>query len=101
MVVFIADGSNLRTAKSFKYNLMEIFARNPVKADTSVVGNQINGATFVRAEDEFCQRALYKLLEDCSRILNRQKRFEVIYTAEGVRINTLAKLKALVQQKVP
>lgn len=93
MVIVLEDGSNLKTAKAFSYNLTEKIKLH-AQPDRTNIRQRHNSVSFVRPENESDVRAFKEFLEECSLYLNKNtKLFSVAYNLEGTSFRSFTELK--------
>lgn len=70
MVIVMEDGSSLKTAKAFTYNLSEKIKLHS-QPDRTNIRQRHNSVSFVKQENEGDVRAFKEFLEECSQYLNQ------------------------------
>lgn len=66
-MVFVEDGTNVQTCKSFRYNIDELIRKYEAQLDAGLV---VATEKFIEMREGFDKRAYRELLELCQKHLN-------------------------------
>jgi hypothetical protein len=89
-VIFIEDGTNPKSAKAFRYNLLEKLSSY---RETHSVKKRHNSVSFENPSNQ--DRTFQMILEECSHHFSG-KQFECMYTTDGKRISDTTQLASYV-----
>ena len=90
VVIFIEDGTNPKSAKAFRYNLLEKLTSY---RETHSVKKRHNSVSFENPSNQ--DRTFQVILEECSHHFSG-KQFGCMYTTDGKRITDFAQLASYV-----